>query len=73
MERMAGGGVEMDDRTICDNVWQTSVEGKHLIEASIWERMLGNYRLFPTRTVAKSASVDLVIFSSGSYAIGFHF
>ena len=73
MKNVVGVGVETDDQTVCCNAQRTSVKRKQLIEASIWERTLGNYRLLSARTAAESATVDVAVFSSGSCTLGFYF
>ena len=47
--------METDYQTACCNALRTSDNRKQLIEASIWERTPGNYRLFSARAASKSA------------------
>ena len=58
------GGVETDDRTICGNALRTSVEKKHLIEASVRKCKPVSYKLFFAPTIAKRTRVDVAKFSS---------
>ena len=64
MEKMAGGGMETNDQTVYSNVQWTSIERKHLIEASIWKRTPGSCRLFFARTVVESTKADVAMLSS---------
>ena len=63
MERVAGGGIEADDPTVCYIVLCTSVKRRQLSGASFWVRMLGNYRLSFDWTATGSARVYVAMFS----------
>ena len=73
MEKMAGGGVEVDDQTVCCSALCTGVKSKKLSGASVWERTPGNYRLFSAWTATDSARVDVAMPSSDLCTLGFYF
>ena len=63
MEKVPGGGIEMDDQTIYCNALCTDVSKRKLSGASIWGRTQLNYRLFFASIVANSARLDVAMFS----------
>ena len=42
MEKAAGGGIEVDDQTVCCNALGTGVNSRKLSGASVWGRTQGN-------------------------------
>ena len=72
-EKVSGGGIEVDDETVCCNALYTSVNRRKLSGASVWGRTPGNYRLFFAWTVVDSVGVDVAMFSSDPCTLGFYF
>ena len=73
MEKMVGGGIEVDDWTVCFNALCTGVNRRKLNGASVWGRTLGNYKLVSSWMVADSARVDVAMFSSDPCTLGLYF
>ena len=73
MEKVVGGGIEVDDQTVCCSALCTGVRRRKLSGESVSERTSGNYRLFSDWTAADNARVDVAMFSSDLCTLGFYF
>ena len=73
MEKVAGGGIDVDDQAVYCDALCTGVKRRQLSGASVWWRVPDNYRLFSVWTVAHSARMDVAMFSSESCILGFYF